>query len=857
MVNTERWGDKSTWVSYDSNITWSPATNKENYTFAYGRNGANPPTELPEGEEFDLSCAPWGIGGDSILCKLSYMLPVWDSTKPTAEQEIEVRPVDPDGYGKSKPLILTGNRQCVVPGTVLNHQLGQQDGRITLVDSYKPEFTPSYNPYSDYSFWTQNVITNFNYSKIIIVPYIMTTGDNYTASDIGSDGNYWYWTMDQVISRWDEIEGKKAIKGLLLNVYVGAAGSRIAQGGEFQFNVPQLYPEVEIVGTNWGTNPKPKVDTTTLIANGWMSTNMWSGADNIGSIRSNYFASTRYYNDLTDWKKSLQWWSWHGNPVSYMDDNWTIYQETPVDGQDTVIRPIFNYEGKTPQQVVDYFLKQVALLGFPFVIDPNDVQAVIGENNSICLPVFNSSGVTTGEFKRGTEVKDLPNYLWGDDVWERNKYDPYAPEKRETPWDDNPYTEIQEGYWTGLGGTTYVSSMYDFAWAFEDVKQALQIDVDSATSEAKTALSDFLNEPSLVSAQLYETYQNAFKGVKDLNEAPFSKGYNTNYTDCFLSAIRYPFDISQYFEKATYSPGTMVWGTVAVPNQDNPEDADIWAVKGYNTGYIVQGGELFVEKRFNNFLNYAPYTTAELYIPYCGSVPIDLEVFAGHTIKVKYLVDWFSGSCMALIYRDNVVVDQIPGQIGTPVGIVAEDIQTYQNAMFNGSQTLKSQKAALRGSVVNGIGDMVDSIGGAAGTIATAMGSGSVSNSGSMSASGAFTSGFNAGNDVYQHYLAKKTAQYNLDHTTIDFKQLGSNGPSVGSWNEQTCRLVLYYPTFLEGYNPQEYGHTVGFACLFNDKLENFSGLTVCASVDTSGLAGATEAEKNLIEDALKSGVYL
>jgi len=121
MVNTERWGVKSAWVSYDSNITWSPATNKENYTFAYGRNGANPPTELPEGEEFDLSCAPWGIGGDSILCKLTYMLPIWDSSKPEAEQEISTFPVDEKEYGKSHPLILTGNRQCVVPGTVLNY----------------------------------------------------------------------------------------------------------------------------------------------------------------------------------------------------------------------------------------------------------------------------------------------------------------------------------------------------------------------------------------------------------------------------------------------------------------------------------------------------------------------------------------------------------------------------------------------------------------------------------------------------------------------------------------------------------------------------------------------------------------
>lgn len=623
---------------------------------------------------------------------------------------------------------------------------------------------------------------------------------------------------------------------------------------------------------NFGYSTYSSLPTPSTFFNG--ITTVWSGGeDKMSPCERSYRCSSKkqQFSDVSyhwEWRLRLQYESLKFEDVP------TLPSSSSGKYSQIVLHPVLVIDSFN-SSLGDYFaavrracLHEMAFLGLPMATNENAAMYELWTTTQthIYIPQFDSHMVTTGQFLTLAESYTADpegQYTWGNiygDVEAINDYDPdYQPDPSggNTPWEDNPYTEIQEGYWTGLGGLTYVSSMYDFAWAFEDVKQALRNDVDSAAAKAQNALQDFLDNPSLVSAQLYEAYQNTFKGVKDLNEAPFSKGYNTNYTDCFLSCIRYPFDISQYFEKATYSPGTMVWGTESVPNQGNPEDADIWTVKGYNTGYIVQGGELYVEKRFNNFLNYAPYTTAELYIPYCGSVPIDLEVFAGHTIKVKYLIDWFSGACIALIYRDNVVVDQIPGQIGTPIGIVAEDIQSYQNAMFNGSQTLKSQKAALRGSVVNGIGDMVDSIGGAAGTIATAMGSGSASNSGSMSASSAFTSGFNAGNDVYQHYLAKKTAQYNLDHTTIDFKQLGSNGPTVGSWNEQTCRLVLYYPTFLEGYNPQEYGHTVGFACLFNDKLENFSGLTVCASVDTSGLAGATEAEKNLIEDALKSGVYL
>ena len=94
MVNETLWGSKSTWVNYYNGVITSPSTNKENYTFAYGRNGANPPTQLPEGEKFDLSCAPWGIGGDSILCKLSYMLPIWDNNLQESEQKIFTYPVD-------------------------------------------------------------------------------------------------------------------------------------------------------------------------------------------------------------------------------------------------------------------------------------------------------------------------------------------------------------------------------------------------------------------------------------------------------------------------------------------------------------------------------------------------------------------------------------------------------------------------------------------------------------------------------------------------------------------------------------------------------------------------------------------
>lgn len=635
-------------------------------------------------------------------------------------------------------------------------------------------------------------------------------------------------------------------------------------------NVPYRYWSTDtaamcfpVEGMNYRTGGQPTYNR--VLVNG------------LGFSTDDQYRNTNMAGNFCDKEQSFSDITYKQRPLLYRVVN---SQLTEVKEGDAVVYNTYSYyrltsiyevadsDTFTKAQILALIKHEVAFYGFEFYICWGNAGGGTFEvgSDDLYLPKFDEHLITTGMYTSGTASLSEPNATWGnvfDDTMpdydtEYNPSPQPGPGGGETPWDDNPITRIQEGYWTGFGGNTYVSSVNDFAQAFEDVKENMRINVENAKEQAQNALDQFLENPSLVSAQLYEAYQNAFKGTKDLNEAPFSKGFNTNYADCFLSCVRYPFDISQYFNRLG-DENTLTWGTVKVPNtqEGQPPTSNIWTVNGYQTGRIVQGGTLYVEKKYDNFLNYAPYTTAELYIPYCGSVPIDLEVFAGHTIDVKYLIDWFSGACLALIYRDSVVVDQITGQIGTPVGIVAEDIQTYQNAMFNGSQTLKAQKNAYRNAVVGGMGQAMDQVGGAIGNIAKTILGGEASSSGPSSIGGAIANGFNVGTGIAQHQLNVKTAEYNLDHTYIDFKQLGSNGPSVGSWNEQVCRLVLYYPTFLPEYNPSEYGHTVGFACLFNKTLSDFSGLTVCSSVDTSGLTDATESEKTLIEDALKSGVYL
>lgn len=789
-VNLDFWGAKITWVSYDNNVSWSPGTAKENYTFAYGRNGASPPSHLPDGEEFDLSAAPWGIGGDSILCKLSYLLPL-------ADESVEVRPVDPEQYGKPHPLILTGGRQCTVPGTVLNYTLGQQDGQIPLYSWYIPDFKPNYNAFSDYSWWTQNILVNFDYSKIILVPYIITTqGDSYTASSIRDENSYMYWTVDQILTRWSEIDGKKAIKGLYLAVYNGNPGSRTGQGAKFLFNIPQKYPAVEIVDQQWGTNVKPVVDTDTLINNGWTPSSMWADSDNKGKMISSPY-SIRYYSDLDTWQKSLQWWSWHGNPVSFMDDDWNVYQEDPAVQGDKVIRPIFNYDGKTAQQVVDYFLKQVALLGFPFALDPADKQGIIGDNNSISLPVFDSNGITTGEYRTGSDCRDLKNFLWRDDVWERNEYDPYKPitDDESDRGDLTNRVPIRDAE----GGTTrYVCSKSTLA-----------------------TLLGFLNgtylpdDPTLIAD---------FKG--------------TNPQNYIVSVQRYPFTLPTTGTPNIYI-GSVNTNITAKYLLDTPTSIYV----------IYDFGNIKIQNYYYDFRDYISKIT--LFMPFIGSVEIDPKLYMGHSVGLRYILDYSTGSVAAEIKRDGFTMETKTSTISVTIPFFAADMATYQ-------ATLASLEYAIDQSKIKQITGIASTAFSAGAAIATGGASSAV---GALGLGGGLIGGVSG---MTSGLIQQQSLQYQLDHTIPQTGTISVAAPANAFFMDDRARIVITRPKMLPGFDGAEYSHTVGNACAIAGKLNSFTGYTVAGAATLDGITATdgsgtapTRTELDMIKQLLQAGIFV
>lgn len=82
-------------------------------------------------------------------------------------------------------------------------------------------------------------------------------------------------------------------------------------------------------------------------------------------------------------------------------------------------------------------------------------------------------------------------------------------------------------------------------------------------------------------------------------------------------------------------------------------------VAGFSTGLsiyraasqyvIVDCGSVNLQEYWGAYLDYAPYTKVNLYLPYIGVVPLNTDDVMHRTISIKYKVDILTGACMAQV----------------------------------------------------------------------------------------------------------------------------------------------------------------------------------------------------------------
>lgn len=223
-----------------------------------------------------------------------------------------------------------------------------------------------------------------------------------------------------------------------------------------------------------------------------------------------------------------------------------------------------------------------------------------------------------------------------------------------------------------------------------------------------------------------------------------------------------------------------------------------------NVNSLIDLGECTFFTKFKNFLDYEPYTTAQLYIPYIGVVPVSTAEFMGHRISVKMIVDYTTGAGTAIVFKDDIPFIYRNGVVGVSIPMTGNDSASYANTVI--------------GNVVSG------AVGGV-----TSIANGNIG--GMVSGVEKLYSGFATG---------------------TNYQEASASSPSVATWQPQKCYFIIDRPILNV---PDNYGRTIGFACEKTGKLSDFKGFTVVSNPEIN--FRCTDSERKYITNMLESGVFI
>jgi hypothetical protein len=214
----------------------------------------------------------------------------------------------------------------------------------------------------------------------------------------------------------------------------------------------------------------------------------------------------------------------------------------------------------------------------------------------------------------------------------------------------------------------------------------------------------------------------------------------------------------------------------------------------------VDCGTLNVNEYWGAYLDYDPYTKAELYLPYIGTRPIAVDDIMNKAVHIKYHIDVLSGACCAFVKCGGSVLYSFVGQCSCSIPITGNDWTNVVNGAL---------------SIAASIGTMV-ATGGATAPMAAAT-----------------------------------IASTAVNSMKPNVEKSGSMGGMGGMLGVQTPYLILTRP---RQCLPARQNDFEGYPSYITRNLSDVRGYTVIESVHLEGIT-ATDDEKSEIESILKTGV--
>lgn len=223
-------------------------------------------------------------------------------------------------------------------------------------------------------------------------------------------------------------------------------------------------------------------------------------------------------------------------------------------------------------------------------------------------------------------------------------------------------------------------------------------------------------------------------------------------------------------------------------------------------------GNISIQRKYNNFLDYPPYASHEIFLPLCGWIPLP-SCCIGRKLSVYYVPDIQTGSVRGLVLCDGCIVGEKYGILGANIPFTSNGHGLMLGGIISGGVQTLADFATAMGGLATG------------NAMATVYGGSSF-----------FSDGFNMA-------LAA-----NQNRTSV----IGQNQDRTGFSDGTIIRIKSVYQDVK--IDPL-FGHTIGYLCHESGTLNSFHGFTVCENPHVH--ISATSAEKEEIKRLLEEGVIL
>lgn len=304
------------------------------------------------------------------------------------------------------------------------------------------------------------------------------------------------------------------------------------------------------------------------------------------------------------------------------------------------------------------------------------------------------------------------------------------------------------------------------------------------------------------------------------------------------------------YANATFSMGNT--GIMGDGTWNQYINGNNWANANYlkrlTRQFIVELGE--IRHNYDNFLDFAPYSTASLFIPYVGKVEIPINLIQStdtdhRPLKLDFRVDYTTGDFIVILFANingvDVNISHWNGNCAKPIKVAVNDdseairaganriISMISMSASGGTSRIASQSASQSMSHTNPINDMDY-----ADNSRSAHESGGTTRSASSSAGMTFR-------------------QPSMPTSVTSNQHMIGNGSSVGDLGYlgvQKIVLVVERPVW---WKPYEYGKFMGYPTKKIAKLSTLSGFAKVTDIHVRSFA--TSAEKEELTTILSEGV--